>query len=47
MDNEDWTISEFKKTGRAARSIPHPLGRWPHAVLLITVAKHDYIKKSC
>jgi len=24
--NEDTTISEFPLTGRAARSIPHPLG---------------------
>ena len=27
QDNEDWMISEFRLTGRAARSIPRPLGR--------------------
>jgi putative transposase len=27
LGNEDLMISEFRKTGRAARSIPRPLGR--------------------
>ena len=38
QDNEDLMISDFRKTGRAARSIPHPLG-WGGRTQLIFIRR--------